>query len=807
MTRVGLHIEIRGTVQGVGYRPWVYQVAQKIGVAGRVWNDSRGVLVDAFGNAEVLDRFVETLQHDAPPAARVRSVIWSAAEGDAPEGFAIVQSATSAERLVSIPADLATCDDCLREMLDPSDRRFRYPFINCTNCGPRYSIITGAPYDRARTSMAPFTMCAACRAEYESPLDRRFHAQPNACPDCGPRLIAMRGRRDPIETNDPIEFAARAIHAGFIVAIKGLGGFHLACDATSAGAVKRLRDRKRRDEKPLAIMVRDLAAAEEMAQLTDEERTLLTSIERPIVLAKRRSEANVCGDDIPFIGLFLPYTPLHHLLLRDAGVPLVMTSGNRTDEPMVTKDGEAFEQLRDVADVFLVHRREIVTRVDDSVARVIDGVPVLLRRARGYVPRAIAATREFAEPLLACGAHLKNTFCLAGGNSAFLGPHIGDLECEATMLAYELAIERMKEFTGIVPAIVAHDLHPEYDSTRYALAQHGVRTVGVQHHHAHIASAMAEHGIDETVVGIAYDGTGFGTDGTAWGGEILIAGFEDYERFATFRPIVLAGGDQAIRQPWRVALALLDDTFAGEPPLHAIPLFRDLPHKGVDAVRRMIAHGFNTTPARGVGRYFDALGAIVLGLPDARYEGEVAFRWNMVADDAERGLYPIVIHDGIAPWEIDPRPMVRAAIDDLLAGRSAATISARFHNTLAAATAEIARAALAMHGDMPVVLSGGCFQNARLAESVIAALRPAARVVMNREVPPGDGGIALGQAYVADARVRAGLVEQLSVVGGLLSEELAMSGYSSSPSDSDLATGHDQCGTDTLVCAPAGAAR
>ena len=770
MIRGGLHIEIRGTVQGVGYRPWVFQVARRIGVAGRVWNDARGVSIDAFGQSDVLHRFIDALQIDGPPAARVRSVIWSATEGDAPDDFAIVDSVIGSERQVSIPADLATCGDCLREMLDPGDRRYRYPFINCTNCGPRYSIVTGAPYDRAKTSMAPFTMCAACRAEYESPLDRRFHAQPNACPDCGPQLVARKRRREAIETTDPIDFAARALRAGFIVAVKGLGGFHLACDATSAAAVQRLRERKHREAKPLAVMVRDLGAAEKIALLTNKERILLTSIERPIVLVQRRPDVNVGGDDIPLIGLFLPYTPLHHLLLRDAGVPLVMTSGNLSDEPMVTTDDDAFAQLRDVADVFLVHRRAIVTRVDDSVARVIDGAPVLLRRARGYVPRAITATVPFDQPILACGAHLKNTFCLAGGNSAFLGPHIGDLESEATMRAYESAIDRMKEFTGITPAIVVHDLHPDYLSTRYALAQQGVRTIGVQHHHAHIASAMAEHGLEGSVVGIAYDGTGFGTDGTSWGGEILIAGYEDYERFATFRPIALAGGDQAIRQPWRTALALLDDAFAGEPPLHRIPLFRELSSKSIDTVRRMMAEGLNTTLARGVGRYFDAFGAIVLGLPAARYEGEVAFRWNMAADGIEHGRYPIVIRDGITPWEIDPRPMVRAAVDDLLAGRSAATISARFHNTIAAATAELAGAALALHGAMPVVLSGGCFQNARLAESVLTALRPKAKVYMNRDVPPGDGGIALGQAFVARAIVNRG-----SGVGGRESEDVALS--------------------------------
>lgn len=748
MTHGGIHIEIRGTVQGVGYRPWVYQLARRIGVVGRVWNDSRGVAIDAFGTSDALEGFLAQLQSGSPPAARVRSVTWTGIPDAELDAFTIVGSAASSERLVSIPADLATCDACLGEVLDPTNRRYRYPFTNCTHCGPRYSIVRGAPYDRDKTSMSVFDMCDACRREYESPDDRRFHAQPNACPDCGPRLIALSPQRQLIETNDPIHFAARALRAGFTVAVKGLGGFHLACDATSQQAVQRLRQRKRRETKPLAVMVRDLAEAETLAVLDDDERKLLMSVERPIVLAKGRNE--------PLVGLFLPYTPLHHLLLRDAGMPLVMTSGNLSEEPMVTTNDEALEQLRDVADLFLVHDREIVTRVDDSVARVIAGAPVLLRRARGYVPRAIETRHAFTEPILGCGAHLKNTFCIAAGTSAFLGPHIGDLESVATLRAYETAIERMKEFVGAWPRVVAHDLHPDYFSTRYALAQQGVQTIAVQHHHAHVVSVMAEHGLEGPVLGIAYDGTGFGTDGTSWGGEILIAGYDDYERFATFRPIALAGGDQAIRQPWRVALALLDDTFDGQPPLDAIPLFRDLPPRAIEAVRRMIARGFNTTPARGVGRYFDAVGALVLNMTEARYEGHVAFEWNLIADEAERGRYPIVIRDGASPWEIDPRTIVRGVVEDLLEGRAAATISARFHNTLAAATIEIARAALSARGDMPVVLSGGCFQNARLAESIIDALRPHARVLMNRSVPPGDGGIALGQAFVAEARLECG---------------------------------------------------
>ena len=513
MTGGGLHIEIRGTVQGVGYRPWVYQLARTMDIRGIVWNDSRGVSIDAFGPSHALDRFVTALRSDSPPSARVRSVTYLTIPFVSHSAFAIAGSLATAERHVSIPADLATCDDCLRELLDPTDRRYRYPFTNCTNCGPRYSIVLDAPYDRCNTSMAPFRMCDACRAEYESVDDRRFHAQPNACPVCGPRLSAVRNNGRPIVTADVIRFAARALRAGLIVALKGLGGFHLACDATSASAVRRLRERKRRERKPLAVMVRDLVQAEEIADLNDAERELLVSIERPIVLARSRSEsplaAQVSGA-IPLVGIVLPYTPLHHLLLRDAGVPLVMTSGNLSDEPMVTTNSDALDHLRDVADVFLLHDRDIVTRVDDSIVRVIDGAPAVLRRARGFVPRAIETPRAFSEPILACGAHLKNTFCIAAGTNAFLGPHIGDLESVATLRAYETAIERMKAFVGVTPSVLAHDLHPDYFSTRYAQAQEGVRTIAVQHHHAHIASAMAEHGIDGSVVGIAYDGTGSG---------------------------------------------------------------------------------------------------------------------------------------------------------------------------------------------------------------------------------------------------------------------------------------------------------
>lgn len=748
---IGRHIEIRGVVQGVGFRPWVWQLAHREGIAGRVRNDSAGVIIEAFGPAEAVENFTLHLGQGAPPAARVREIEWNAIPAEPVDDFSIVASEQASERSVSIPPDLATCGDCLAEILDPANRRFHYPFTNCTNCGPRYTIVKGVPYDREQTTMAAFEMCEACRAEYENPRDRRFHAQPNACPVCGPELTAVTPQGREISTDSPLEFAARALRAQMIVAVKGLGGFHLACDATSATSVARLRERKHREARPFAVMVRDLAHAEEFADLTNAERLLLTSVERPIVLVQRRKNTKLAEDgDNPLVGLFLPYTPLHHLLLRLCDTPLVMTSGNTTDEPMCTRNDEALRRLETIADLFLMHNRDIETRADDSVVRVVAGAPMILRRGRGYVPRGIDLPRKFEEPVLAAGAQLKNAVCIGAGNSAVLGPHVGDLDSLETFAAFEDSIEQMKQFTGVRPRVIAHDLHPDYISTHWAKRQSGATLIPVQHHHAHVVSVMAEHGLTGNVAGVAYDGTGYGTDGTSWGGEILIANETGFERFATFRPIPLAGGDQAIRQVWRIALALVDEAFEGKPPLHRIPLFRDTDRAAIDAIRRMIALKLNSPRARGIGRYFDAFGALGLSMPDARYEGEVAFRWNMAADPDERGQYEIVVRDGASPWEVDPRPMVKKAVIELIDGVAPSIVSAKFHNTIAAVTIELARAASG--GTLPIVLTGGCFQNALLAERVLRATN----AYINRAVPPGDGGIALGQAVIANARIRSG---------------------------------------------------
>ena len=757
----GRRIRIGGTVQGVGFRPWVHRLAARERLSGRVWNDSTGATIEAFGPAPVLDRFVSLLSASAPPAARIESIICEPIPPEHLERFEIVESRRGARRRLAIPPDIALCGDCFAEIFDPADRRYRYAFTNCVNCGPRFTITRDIPYDRPATTMARFAMCPECRREYESVADRRFHAEPNACPRCGPRLSIFDPNADRAAPEpDPIRAAARAIAADRIVAIKGIGGFHLACDATSSAAVRRLRERKRREQKPLAVMVRDLAEARRLAHLTDDETTMLLSSERPIVLVRRRDDAELASEIAPgnpMLGLMLPYSPLHHLIVAEAGCPLVMTSGNLSEEPIAYRNDEAIARLGAVADLFVLHDREIVTRCDDSVIRVLAGSPTVMRRSRGYVPRAVALARPFGRPVLACGAQLKNTFCIGVGAEAYLGPHIGDLENLDTFQSFEESIARMERFLDVRPEVIAHDLHPEYLSTLYARSRGGVAAIGVQHHHAHVASAMAEHGLSGPVLGLAFDGTGYGSDGHAWGGEFLLADFGGFTRIATFRPLALAGGDTAIRQVWRIALAMLDDAFGAAAPLERFALFAAIAPRDIAVVRRMIAGHFNAPLAHGVGRYFDAFGAMVLGVSQANYEGQVAMRLEWAADPAELAHYRFEIDRNASPWQVDLRPAVREAVHDLVRGASAGAVAARFHNTLVHAAAEVVRAASASVGRVPIVLTGGCFQNARLAEGIAAALARNFEVYTHRSVPPGDGGIALGQAMVADARTREGV--------------------------------------------------
>jgi hydrogenase maturation protein HypF len=755
----GRRIFIRGTVQGVGFRPWVYRLAVEEGISGCVRNDASGVTIEAFGLPEALEAFRRRLEKEVPPAARVEGWREDVVPAQPRDGFAIVHSDGEGTRRVSIPPDLATCPDCLREIHDAADRRDLYPFTNCTHCGPRYTIARDVPYDRSATTMAGFTMCSACRREYEDPLDRRFHAQPVACPDCGPRLRAVSGAgRLEGEGGDALVMAAADLLTGRIVAVKGLGGYHLACDATSAEAVSRLRGRKQRDEKPFAVMVRDLDAARAVARLDAAEEALLASVERPIVLVRKRPDAGLApgvAPGNPLVGLILPYTPLHHLLLEAAGVPLVMTSGNLSEEPMAARDDEALARLAGIADLFLAHDRQIENRCDDSVARVIAGKPTVFRRSRGYVPRAVHLRRPVRRPVLACGAHLKNTFCLVAGEEAWLGPHVGDLDNLEATRAFEEQVERLQRFLGIRPEVIAHDLHPDYASTRYALGRPEAVKIGVQHHHAHVMSAVAEMGLEGPVLGLAWDGTGYGTDGTAWGGELLLVDGCAFERVATLRPLRLAGSEAAIRQVWRVALTALDDAFDGAPPLDRLRLFDSVPPREVAVVRQMVARGLHTPAAHGAGRYFDALGALGLARPRASYEGQVALEWNLAADETETATYPFELTEAGGLVQADLRPLVRGATADLVNGVGSGCVSARFHEGMADVAAALVRRVARARGPLPVVLTGGCFQNARLAEGVLRRLRGDFDVRLHGEVPPGDGGIALGQALVADEVERA----------------------------------------------------
>jgi hydrogenase maturation protein HypF len=718
---VRTRVRVEGTVQGVGFRPYVFSLASSLGLSGYVLNDSAGVLIEVEG--EAVEAFLVRLPAEAPPLARIERVRAEAVAAVGERGFAIRASPRGGRPDTAVTPDTATCADCLRELFDPADRRFRYPFINCTNCGPRFTIVRGIPYDRPQTTMAGFAMCPACRAEYEDPADRRFHAQPNACPDCGPRV-----RLHPRSPGDPIAAAAHALAAGAIVAVKGIGGFHLACRADDEAAVAALRARKHREDRPFALMVRDVDAARALVRGLDE--AALTAPERPIVLARRRGDARVAAAVAPRsrdLGVMLPYSPLHHLLV--AGFPLVMTSGNVSDESIAHRDGDALARLAGIADLFLLGDRDIHTRTDDSVVRA----GRMVRRSRGYVPSPLPLPGD-APPLLAVGAELKSTFTLARAGRAWVSHHIGDLRNYETLRAFTDGIAHFERLLELEPALVAHDLHPEYLSTKYALERAGVETVGVQHHHAHLAACLAEHGV-ERAAGAIYDGTGYGLDGTVWGGEILVGGAHGFTRAAHLRPVRMPGGEAAIREPWRMACAWLQS--AG----------REGPLPGIDPERwhqvaRLAESGLASPVTSSAGRLCDAIAAICGIRHTVTYEGQAAIELEAAADESERAAY------ALGPG-LDARPTVLAAADDLARGVPVPVVSARFHNGLAVATAE----ALLATGEPVAVLSGGVFQNELLLARTTAALRRAGvRVLTPVKLPANDGGISYGQAAVAAAR-------------------------------------------------------
>jgi hydrogenase maturation protein HypF len=759
-SRVRLRMRLRGAVQGVGFRPFVYRLAADVGVTGWVLNGPDGVTLEVEGDGDSVDSFAARLSAELPAPGAIHECESERLEPAGYAAFEIRRSDRAGAPSAVVLPDLATCDACLAEVLDSTDRRHGYPFTNCTHCGPRFSIVRELPYDRPNTTMAGFAMCARCRAEYEFPLDRRFHAQPNACPVCGPRLalwdatgaILLDGDSDEI-----IAAAADALRAGCIVAVKGLGGFHLTCDAGSAGAVSLLRARKRRPAKPLAVMARDLEMARTLCAVGEEAEALLASPEAPIVLMKRRADAPVCAGVAPGqpnLGVMLPATPLHHLLCRAAGIPLVATSGNLSEEPICTDEHEAVERLGGIADLFLVHDRPIERHVDDSVAWVLRGEPRLLRRARGYAPLPIRVAREMPT-VLAVGAQLKNTVALGMWRQVFVSQHVGDLETAESRAAFERVIADFLRLYRARPAAVAHDLHPDYPSTRWALeaegALAGIPRIAVQHHHAHLASVLADNGVEGTALGMIWDGTGYGPDGVIWGGEFLAGDAHGYRRAAHLLPFTLPGGDAAVREPRRTALALLHATF-GEVAfdLRGLAPVAAFDEKEMRILRQMMATGFRTPRTTSMGRLFDGVGSLLGLCHRAGYEGEAAIMLEAAADVHEQGVYELPLSGDAATGAdaLDWRPMLRRIVTEQMDGASVATISARFHNTLAAAAVEVAKHV----GEPRVALSGGCFQNRLLATRTADALERAGfRVLLHRQVPPNDGGISLGQAMIAAA--------------------------------------------------------
>ena len=755
-------VRVEGVVQGVGFRPFVYSLAIRLKLAGWVGNDVDGVFAEVEGAAACVEQFLGLLETQAPPLARVDRVTAAAMTPTGATGFEIVASDHTGRRRALVSADSATCDDCLAELADPADRRFGYPFINCTNCGPRFTIVTGVPYDRPLTTMAPFTMCAECEAEYRNPADRRFHAQPVCCPACGPRLRLL-DRQQNEKAGNPLTEAARLLADGHVVAVKGLGGYHLAVDAASEAAASALRARKHREDKPFALMVADLAAARELCEVDETGESLLASARRPVVLLGRRPGAPVAGAVAPGnrqLGIMLPYTPLHHLLLAEIGRPIVLTSGNVSDEPIAYTDEDALARLAGIADAFLTHDRAIHIRTDDSVVRPLRGRETLLRRSRGYAPEPLGLAARLPRPVLACGAELKNTFCLAVGNRAFVSHHIGDLENFETLRSFTDGIAHFRRLFDTEPEVVAYDLHPDYLSTKYALDLDGVDLAGVQHHHAHIASCLADNGEEGPVIGVAFDGTGFGTDGTIWGGEFLLADLAGFERAGHLEPVPMPGGAAAIRQPWRMAAAYLDAAYAGEAPA-ALEVVGRNAGRWRDVVA-MARRGINAPPTSSAGRLFDAVAAL-LGVQDTiNYEGQAAIELEQRADPAERGVYRASVGPGApgpggeaGPLRVRGADLVRAAAEDLLVGAAPPVVAARFHRGVAAAIAEVCAALRERSGLGTVALSGGVFQNLLLVGQVVDLLEESGfRVLTHARVPPNDGGISLGQAAVAGARDR-----------------------------------------------------
>jgi len=751
---VALKLTIKGIVQGVGFRPFVHQLASRYGLNGEVANTSSGVDIHVEGSDENVRTFVKELVEKSPPLAHITEVSSSHEPVRNYDRFVIQPSKSQGPRWTLISPDVAICEDCLSELFDPEDRRYQYPFINCTNCGPRYTIIDDIPYDRPKTSMKHFTMCPECQKEYDDPANRRFHAQPNCCAECGPTVALYDSRRVRVLARDPIKKAAELLKQGYIVAIKGLGGFHLAVDAENTSAVTRLRKKNTGEEKPLAVMSYDLARIRRYAHIDPAEEAILSSSRRPIVLIKKR-EPNPLSPQISprnkNFGAMLPYTPLHYLLLSNDFTALVMTSGNLSEEPIVIHNNEAFTRLGNIADYFLIHNRDIYLRCDDSIVRRVRGSTRLIRRSRGYVPVPVFL-REKVPQILACGAELKNTICLTKGKNAFVSQHIGDLKDLETCRFFELTIRHMERILNIHPKIIAHDLHPDYLSTRYAQEQEGAKKIPVQHHHAHIVSCMAENKLDGPVLGLSFDGTGYGTDGSIWGGEVLIAEEDGFKRAAHIAYLPMPGGAAAIKEPWRMAISYLYETF-GESFLELrLPLFWKVEKEKIKTICQMISRGINSPQTSSLGRLFDGVAAIVGIRNKVAYEGQAAVELEMAAGGTTEKCYEYTWQQKKGVYEILFQPIISGVVRDAEKRLHASEISSKFHATLIQLFSDLCSVLREDTGLNRVVLSGGVFQNAIMLGSLTEALgKKGFEIFSHSLVPTNDGGISLGQAVVAAA--------------------------------------------------------
>jgi len=750
---VAKKINVNGIVQGVGFRPFVFQLAAAHNLCGRVSNTSSGVTIHIEGLSSAIEAFAREMTENPPPLAHITQIIITEARLKEYDEFSIIKSRSHGQRFTLISPDVSICDDCLKEMLDPGDRRYLYPFINCTNCGPRYTIIDDIPYDRPKTSMRLFQMCDQCQAEYNDPMDRRFHAQPNACPVCGPHVELLENTGEKMVSNDPIAECITLLKSGHILAVKGLGGFHLVVDAENEAAVKRLRQRKHREEKPLAVMSLDLATISQYTIPTPEEEKLLLSPQRPIVLLPKR-EPHCLADSVSpnsrYYGAMLPYTPLHHLLLKDNFLALVMTSGNMSEEPIAIDNQDALERLQTLADYFLLHNRDIYLRSDDSVVKTINRQVRFFRRSRGYVPRPVFLKKP-VRSILACGAELKNTICLTRKDQAFLSQHVGDLENLATFNFFKKTIEHLKRILDIEPGYVACDMHPDYLSTRYARAQERIPVVEVQHHHAHIAACMAEHQVADPLIGLAFDGTGFGTDGCIWGGEVLLASLDQFKRGGHLAYVPMPGGSAAIKEPWRMAVSYLYQAYGRDLGRLDLPFLAAHQANNIETIIEMIEKGINSPYTSSLGRLFDGVAALAGLRKTVAFEGQAAMELEMAADLSETGEYAYAVPQG-APLAIPMETIIQGIVQDVQKQIHLSGISMKFHNTLVHLFTDVCINLRQQTGFAKVALSGGVFQNSILLSGLTNSLASKGfEVLSHTRVPSNDGGIALGQAVVADA--------------------------------------------------------